>query len=410
MIKNISAYTPVTYKGNIAVDADFLHKGEKMKKIFIVIISSIFLFTSCDNNTDLSSNKTNTDIDLYAAKGYHYIKFTDFSDGLLCKSDGCLFFLDYSTSTLSPLCSDPTCEHNNKDCSAYYAGRTFVYNNKIIEIKNNDSWTQNEGFVVNSTITTSDLNGYNRKTSAKIRYAFCDTFAFEDKLYIGCEEGYYEEDDDLFSSPVKSRIYLMVLSLSDYEVEYTSDCLVDGFYSDIQFCGIYNDEIYFNVGTYNEMQDIDIGNICRNEMTYNINSGKISSVEKKSEYVSEDLIVNFDGNSVKFVTPTKTAELTSEIFLPYMPLDITFSDNKEIYFVVSGNPCSIFKFNYDTELLYEAKNENWDYPKIISVTDDLYILEGEKTPLVLSCSEIAFHEIDMKRYDEICMQNKISYT
>lgn len=387
-----------------------VNKGENMKKFFVAIIFSIFLLTSCDNNTDLSSNKADTYINLYATNGYHYIKFTDFSEGLLWKSDGCLFFFDYSTTNLTPLCSDPTCEHNSKDCSAYYAGRTFVYNNKIIEIKNNDSWTQNEGFVVNSTLTTSDLNGYNRKISAKINYAFCDTFAFEDKLYIGCEEGYYEKDDDLFSSPVKSRIYLMVLSLSDYEVEYISDCLVDRFYSDIQICGIYNEEVYFNVGTYNEMKDIDKGNICWNEMKYNINSSQVSNVKNKSEYVSEDLIVNFDGNSVEFVTPTKTVELVCDIFLPYMPLDITLSNKKEVYFVVYGNPNSLFKFNCDTELLYEARCENLEYPKIISLTDNLYILEGEKTPLALSYSEIAFHQINMKRYNEICKLNKIHYT
>ncbi len=367
---------------------------------FILLI--VLILSSCasnSNNEKLISFSTCPS----PMSGYNYIFYTDCGSGALFKKESCIWYYDYESQNSFSLCSNPSCKHNNKDCAAYYAGRNFIFKDKIIEVKNNSKeWNEKEGFKVNAILNISDFSGYNRKSIMELDYAFIDTYAYDDSLFIGCEEAYYEEDSDLYVSPDKARIYLMEISLDTLETVFISECLVDGYSPRLSFKGINNGELYFNVLKNNQESDTENFEPIWQEMKYDLNLKKISAADKQIDFCSENCIAWFDDNITNIVTNEKVVQLKSDIYLDYIPLNIDVSDENNIYFRVFGNDDSVFKLNFKDEILYEAQLDGIGNSKVISVFKDNYFIKTDKNISTINNEDLVFKEIDSTRYNEVC--------
>lgn len=368
----------------------------------IIILLSVILLTACNSKKDSGINSLQMSFYPSPISGYRYIDYTDCGNGMLHKENTVLWYYDYETGIDLPLCSNPSCKHNDKECSAYYAGRSFIYNGKIIEIINRSVLNEENGFHDYAVINMADFDGYNRKNITTLDYARGETLAYRDKLFIACEEWYYEEGDDLNVSSNKARIYLMEISLETMEITFISECLVDGFFPILDFYGINEDKLYFMVSKYDDIESFENNDSAIQMMTYDINSKEINTADRQWKYCLENCIVYYTGNSVQFVTDEKTAELISDIHIDTMPLYPDFAKENNVYFTSFGNDISFFKYDLTEECLYEAQSEIFQTNRILAVLPDGYVVKENDKLSLLNSDNVIFNKIDTNRYNEVC--------
>lgn len=377
-----------------------------MKKIFAAI-SCLLLFalTSCSggNNAEMPSG-----LILTPSTGYRYIYRTDCGTGLLHKKDCFLWYYDYESGVDIPLCSNPSCSHNSRDCYAYFPTWTFTYNNVFFLHSNEDEWSEDEGFIDHTLITAADLGSQTRREALRLDYETTGAYAYGDKLFLVCRDGYYLDGDILWANPDRGRVYLMEISLDTMEVVYQSECLADGFFADAHLWCVFDGELYFTVSWYDEYDEnvllIDQQSTNR-YLKYDLSTHEIteSSLRENVRFLLDDCVITYDNGTSGLVTPEKTCELTSEVITDSTPIYPWLKADNEVYFNVYGNASSIFKYDLADEKLYEAEYAELKNNTLVAVTTNGYVFVTENEDVYTAKKEdIQFSEIDGDRYNEVC--------
>ena len=375
-----------------------------MKKIFAAI-SCLLLFaiTSCSggNSAEMPSGLV-----LAPSTGYRYIYRTDCGTGLLHKKDSFLWYYDYESGVDIPLCSSPSCSHNSRDCYAYFPTWTFTYNNVFFLHSNEDEWSEDEGFIDHTLITAADLGSQTRREALRLDYETTGAYAYGDKLFLVCRDGYYLDGDILWANPDRGRVYLMEISLDTMEVSYQSECLADGFFADAELWCVFDGELYLRIYLRDENIDLLDQQPINKYVKYDLTTHEItdSSLQENVMFiVSDDCMISYDNGTSGFVTPEKICELTSEVITIGAPIFPWLKENNDVYFTVYGNASSIFKYDLAEERLYEAEYAELKNNTLAAVTTNGYVFVTENEEVyTVNKEEIQFSEIDGDRYNEVC--------
>ena len=379
-----------------------------MKKIFAAIICLLlFALTSCKGGG--SNAEMPSELILAPSTGYRYIYRTDCGTGLLHKKDCFLWYYDYESGVDIPLCSNPSCSHNNDSCYAYFPTWTFTYNNVFYLYSHEYEWSEDEGFIYQTLITAADLGSQTRREALWLDYETTGAYAYGDKLFLVCRDGYYLDGDILWANPDRGRVYMMEISLDTMEVSYQSECLADGLFANAQLWGVFDGELYFRISWYDEYDEsiplIDQPATNR-YVKYDLTTHDItdSSVGEKFTFaISGDCMITYDNCTTSFVTPDKTCELISEVATTGAPVFPWIKANNEVYFTVYGNASSIFKYDLADEKLYEAEYDGLNDDWLVAVPTDGYVFAAENDEIyTVKKEDIQFSEIDGDRYNEVC--------
>lgn len=384
-----------------------------MKKIFVLIIGLLICaLTSCSSDSVNNNVEGPSDLILTPSSGYRYIYRTDCTSGLLHKKDGAfLWYYDYAGDVDIPLCSNPSCSHDSKSCYSFFPGWTFTCNNKIFLISVEDNWSETDGFKCYTTVTVADLYEQTRCDVLRIDYEATHSYAYGNKLFLVCKEGYYNDGESLWESPAMGRIYLIEISLDTTEITYRSECLADGYFADAELWGVFDNELYFK--TY---WSDNFDNDKNTDFLYQPSINKyfkyvLSNHEiiDKGDYenfmfiISNDCMITYDKGTTSFVTPEKTCKLTSEIQTDTTPIYPLFETNNAVYFTVYGNAFSIFKYDLVAEKLYEAEYAELQNNTLAAVRENGYVFVTEdEEAYTLKKEDMLFSEIDNNRYNEVC--------
>lgn len=383
-----------------------------MKKISVAIVCLLLCVLSSCNGDGISNNaEMSSNLILTPSSGYRYIYRTDCTSGLLHKKDSFLWYYDYESGVDIPLCSDPSCSHNSRSCYSYFPTWTFTCNNKFFLYSGEDDWSETEGFIYHTTIIAADLGEQTRREVLRIDYETTHAYAYGDKLFFICREGYYLDSDYLGANPNRGRVYLMEISLDTMEILYQSECLADGYFADAELWGVFEDELYFMIYSYDDSDNDENNDLLAQQpankyVKYDLSTHEIvdnSDHEKFTFIVSDDCMINYGNGITSFVTPEKNCELTSEVITSMTPILPLLEMNDEVYFTVYGNDSSIFRYDLAKEMLYEAEYDELKNNTLAAVTTNGYVFVTENEEVyTLNKEDMLFFKIDSNRYNEVC--------
>lgn len=376
-----------------------------MKKIFAAIVCLLlFALTSCNGGGNTAEMPS--ELILTPSPGYRYLYRTDCGTGLLHKKGWYLWYYDYESGVDIPLCSNPSCSHNNDSCYAFFPTWTFTYNNVFYLYSPEHDWSEDEGFIYHTLITAADLGSQTRRETLRLDYETTHAYAYGDKLFLVCCEGYYLDGDSLWATPQRGRVYLMEISFDTMEVSYQSECLADGFFADAELWCVFDGELYLRIYLRDENIDLLDQQPINKYVKYDLTTHEItdSSFQENINFtVPDDCVVSYDNGTTSIVTPEKTCELTSEVITTGTPIYPWLKTDNEVYFEVYGNASSIFKYDLAAEKLYEAEYAELKNNTLAAVTTNGYVFVTENDEVyTVKKEDIQFSEIDGDRYNQVC--------
>lgn len=407
-----------------------------LKKLWIILLCGVMLLTGCDK--ELGAPEISI-TDITPKNGYNYADAEDCGDGCIYKAGTVMWYYDYKYKMSVPFCADPACKHDDKTCAAFLPGRVFGYKDKFVIAGN--EWTDSENYIDKNVFVLEefDISSQTKREVMRLdRCRWCDTYAYGDKLFIGLYEEYYLDGDYLFASSDRNRVYLMVVSLDTLEVEFITDCIMDAFNVDINFFGVKDGKMYFDITYHNEQtsqnifgdyeepdEEIEHEQFKKN-MVYDIETKELSEFtgENARRYLN-GCAVYPKGKTVTFDCGDKICELTSDYELfyggPCFPLQYS---NGKVYmevFYIDTQARALFIFDTETEKLsslnlpwnngvkFVAERENeFLFANYETHSTDGYLLEPTKI-ITLPKSEYPVHEITPEQYNELCRQHYEAY-
>lgn len=353
---------------------------------------------------------------------------TDVGTGFIYSKNSCISYFDYETETEIPFCSNPACTHDNDTCDAEFSGSTYIYNDIFIDMDRKFEWGGDNGEWINVVnFIRSDLNGQNRSTISQLNYFVEDMQAYRDKIYLGCLDQYYIEDEESFAQPSHGRAYLVEISLETGEITYLSECLGDGWNIGISLRGMYGGDLYFQ---YSYSDEYEGEYTWPSDLTWHSQYRKLNLKTHEITEISEDeyyylYIPDLDGienncrahckeNEIVFETTDKICKLRYDSSVK-LGIDPLLKKGDDIYFSVFANENILFKYSMAEEKLYEADYSDYideiqlNEIQLYSVTGDGRYIFGtydqsykNSSLFVAGEDNVVFLEVNTDRFNEIC--------
>lgn len=366
-----------------------------MKKLFtLLFIALCMLLAGCDEVAEFELTVT----DITANHSYRYADAEDCGDGCLYKSSGTLWYYDYAHRMKTSLCTKPLCGHEKEPCFAYRTERIYGYEDKFLAVWNDFSKDTEELVFELADIPSQTISEVMRLENR----SWCDTLAYGDKLFIGIEEGYYVDGNDMNASPNHCRVYLMVVSLETAETELLSDCLADGLGANLIPIGIENGKFIFCTRYYEESE---IGGISdtpvEKYMICDIETKELAEFAgQRAVYYFDDCTVRSDGDTVIFDREGRISRLDMGFEFRQIPFNIFFYNDGKAYFRIVEKEDMVYKFELDTEKMYIASFPDINNMQFIAEREKEFIITDKDVSKIVTLSkdsQLIFTELDSKR-------------
>lgn len=380
-----------------------------MKRIAVLLIAAvcILLTTGCDEEIYYEVPMT----DITPKHSYWYTIAEDCGEGCLYKKDGAMWYYNYARRESVPLCSNPSCKHEDQPCFAYRPGRVYGFKDKLV-IAGND-WNDDVEFKDRNefVLEVADVAAQTVREVLRLeRRNWCSTLAYGDKLFIGIDEEYYLDGDNMYASSDRVRVYLMVVSLETAEVELLTDCLLDRFNTDLFFRGIENGKLIFGIRYSETRCESDrVADIFNHEkfekyMTYDIETKEIAEFTGQlAEQYFDGCAVYFDGRNVIFDREGDISRLDTGFEFNGLPLIVEYYNDGKAYFRVGGNEDMIYEFDTDTGKMYVSSFADIDSLRFVAERETEFVFATRDNDIVTLSkdSQLVFTELAGERINTV---------
>jgi hypothetical protein len=281
--------------------------GGTMKKLVFALLCTIIL-TACGGNDGAPAGDVPENI---------FVGHTSYSfheDGVFYNTGGLesmTMFVDFNSLQNVPVCPKPNCPHTDKNaCSALGMGHSapLFHNDKLYYILSKIEWNGGDMFNV-SRIMTADVDGTNRRQVFKIEGMELElnsqTYVIADDVLYFAGSNYVVENNVSFYD----KYYLFSFNLKTHEFNEVA-VLVEGRGSHASVYGVFNNEIYINIGYPEGDYDLDDPTSVRNAFVfetkrYDFRTGRIydSSLSPFAKATQERYIYTEDEQNFYAVLP-----------------------------------------------------------------------------------------------------------
>lgn len=284
-----------------------------MKKLFAIVLSGVFLFSSCGNPRKSGYVSDGTDPEICFV-GPERSTRTDgiYFNQRIGPGINRLYYVDYSNCLQTPVCPKPNCPHTDPD-TCYAIG----YGNGATAILPHDDkiyWLYylgyDEGY--GSVIYRANRDGTGRETVCKIEGLAClggTLLTVGDTMYFTAESMTFDEHGLTVDEPLGAYLYSYNFESGDLRQEYDfSEQLSSYDKVDATIKGAWNGGIYLYVTAGNKVIDKITENGSNYHYThsacyfrYDISEGTLEKCDISPWNISGGYMIYLEGSTVRLI-------------------------------------------------------------------------------------------------------------
>lgn len=265
-----------------------------MKKLAIILIASLLLFTACAS--DAASGEARI-ITYYTNLCNNGELYTDHQSRL--------HFADFTTMSSAFICPHPNCTHEDEAtcpsfgmsiCPTIYGDNLYYFTFEVSQ--------EEDGYVWNTYFYRANLDGTNRVKINELKGLQVMTYT---KLLLIGDTFYFCPDgvgfDEYGSTTDRNASYLYSYNFKDNKFTEIAK-LAEGYGIGAWLFGIYNCEIYFHISyaeeeyDYKLLEDIEYAKSVFTEycVKYNVSDGSISKLDYTVDYLMSGYLITSDAD------------------------------------------------------------------------------------------------------------------